>query len=245
MRMKEDHMRNGQLKPGYNIQVGTENQFVIGYSVHQRVGDTSCLKEHLEKLNNWLGEYPETLTADAGYGSEENYAYLQEKNITAYVKYNTFHCEQKKRYKKKKAYRIENFTYLAEEDQYVCPQGKSLTYLYTKKHISENGYASSRRIYECTECQECPVKSECTKSKYNRRIYIGVELLKMKKTAHDHLASPRGMEMRSRRPIEVEAVFGRLKQNWGFRRFLLRGKEKVKIEWGILCIAHNIAKAAV
>ena len=245
MRMKEDHMLNGQLKPGYNIQVGTENQFVIGYSVHQRVGDTSCLKDHLEKLNYWLGEYPETLTADAGYGSEENYAYLQEKNITAYVKYNTFHYEQKKRYKKKKTYWIENFTYLAEEDQYVCPQGKSLTYLYTKNHISENGYASSRRIYECTECQECPVKSECTKSKYNRRIYIGVQLLKMKKIAHDHLASPRGMEMRSRRPIEVEAVFGRLKQNWGFRRFLLRGKEKVKIEWGILCIAHNIAKVAI
>jgi hypothetical protein len=85
MKMKEDHMLNGQLKPGYNIQMGTENQFVVGYSVHQRVGDTSCLKEHLEKLKNWLGEYPETLTADAGYGSEENYAYLQEKNITASV----------------------------------------------------------------------------------------------------------------------------------------------------------------
>ena len=244
MRMKEDHMRNGQLKPGYNIQMGTENQFVVGYSVHQRAGDTSCLKEHLEKLNNWLGEYPETLTADAGYGSEENYAYLQEKKITAYVKYNTFHYEQKKRYKKKKPYRTENFTYLAEEDQYVCPQGKRLTYLYTKKNISENGYESSRRIYECADCQGCPVKSECTQAKYNRRIQIGVELLKMKKTAHDNLESPRGKEMRSRRPIEVESVFGRLKHNWGFRRFLLRGKEKVKTEWGILCIAHNIAKAA-
>lgn len=245
MRMKEDHMRNGQLKPGYNIQMGTENQFVVGYSIHQRAGDTSCLKEHLEKLNNWLGEYPETLTADAGYGSEENYAYLQENNITAYVKYNTFHYEQKKRYKKKKPYRTENFIYLVEEDQYVCPQGKKLSYLYTKKYVSDNGYESSRRIYECSDCQGCPVKSECTKAKYNRRIEIGVELLKMKKTAHDNLVSPRGKEMRSQRPIEVEFVFGRLKQNWGFRRFLLRGKEKVKTEWGILCIAHNIAKAAV
>ena len=245
MRMKEDHMLNGQLKPGYNIQMGTENQFVIGYSVHQRVGDTSCLKEHLEKLKNWLGEYPETLTADAGYGSEENYAYLQEKNITAYVKYNTFHYEQKKRYKKNNPYRTDNFTFLAEEDQYVCPQGKMLSYLFTKKNVSDNRYVSDRRIYECSDCRECPVKLTCTKSIYNRRLYIGVELQKMKKIAHDNLESPRGKEMRSRRPIEVESVFGRLKQNWGFRRFLLRGKEKVNTEWGILCIAHNLAKAAV
>ena len=67
----------------------------------------------------------------------------------------------------------------------------------------------------------------------------------MKKTARDLLNSPRGLEMRSKRPIEVEAVFGRLKQNWGFRRFLLRGLDKVKTEWGILAIAHNMAKAAI
>jgi hypothetical protein len=120
-----------------------------------------------------------------------------------------------------------------------------LSYLFTKKNVSDNRYVSNRRIYECSDCKECPVKLACTKSKYNRRLYIGVELQKMKKTAHDNLESPRGKEMRSRRPIEVESVFGRLKQNWGFRRFLLRGKEKVNTEWGILCIAHNLAKAAV
>ena len=161
--------------------MGTENQFVVGFSIHQRAGDTSCLKEHLEQLRGWLGEYPERLIADAGYGSEENYDYLKKRNITAYVKYNTFHYEQKKRYKKKKPYRAENFTHFPEQDQYVCPQGKQLNYLYTKKYTSYNGYVSSRRVYECTDCQSCPVKAECTKSKYNRRIYIGVALQEMKK----------------------------------------------------------------
>jgi IS5 family transposase len=71
MRMKEDHMLNGQLKAGYNIQLGTQNQFVIGYSIHQRAGDTGCLKPHLDHVRDWLGEYPESLIADAGYGSEE------------------------------------------------------------------------------------------------------------------------------------------------------------------------------
>lgn len=245
MRMTEDHMRNGQLKPGYNIQMGTENQFVVGFSIHQRVGDTSCLKPHMEQLKDWLGEYPETLIADAGYGSEENYAYLEERQIPAFVKYNTFHYEQKKRYKKRKPYRAENFTYVQEEDQYLCPQGGRLTYQYTKEYTTQNDYRSFRRVYECTDCQGCPVKAECTRAKHNRQLHIGVELEQMKKTARELLLSPRGLEMRSRRPIEVEAVFGRLKQNWGFRRFLLRGVEKVKTEWGILCIAHNLAKVAV
>ncbi len=244
MRMKEDHMRNGQLKPGYNIQMGTENQFITGYSIHQRPGDTSCLKDHLEQRERWLGRTPNVLVADAGYGSEENYAYLEDKGIAAYVKYNTFHYEQKKRYRKKKPYRQENFRYIAEKDQYLCPQGKILTYQFTKDVISHNGYHAKRRVYECVNCQDCPVKSDCTKSKYNRRLYIGVELLEMRKQARKRLKSPEGVKLRSQRPIEVEAVFGRLKHNWGFRRFLMRGIDKAKIEWGLLSLAHNIAKVA-
>ena len=244
MRMKEDHMRNGQLKPGYNIQTGTENQFVVGFSIHQRAGDTSCLKTHLENQREWLGEYPEAVISDSGYGSEENYEYLKKLNITAYVKYNTFHLEQKPGYKEKKPYRPENFTYLPEQDQFVCPQGNRLNYQHTQPSISTNGYVSSRRVYECADCSQCPVQTECTSKRPNRQIYYGVELQALRKTARDLLLSPSGLEMRSRRPIEVEAVFGRLKHNWGFRRFLLRGLDKVKVEWGLLCVAHNVAKVA-
>jgi transposase len=245
MRMKEDHMRNGQLKPGYNVQMGTQNQFILGYSLHRRAGDTSCLKEHLEKYMTWLDTYPKSLVADAGYGSEENYSYMEETGIEPFVKDNRFHYEQKRNYKKKKPYRAENFDYYPDVDEYECPQKKRLRYVYTKPYKSDNGYVSERRIYECEDCSQCPVKAECTRSKYNRQIQIGVEWERLKQKARDNLLSPRGLEMRSKRPIEVEAVFGRLKQDWGFRRFLLRGKEKVTTEWGLLCIAHNIAKVAV
>ncbi len=245
MRMKEDHMRNGQLKPGYNIQMGTQNQFILGYSLHRRAGDTSCLKKHVEKFKTAFGQYPENLIADAGYGSEENYSYMEEKEMEVYVKYSSFHYEQKRNYKKKKPYRAENFEYFQEEDEYGCPQGKRLHYLYTKPNKSENGFVSERRIYECENCSQCPVKTECTRAQHNRRIQIGVELERLKKKARDNLLSQTGLEMRSKRPIEVEAVFGRLKQNWGFRRFFLRGLDKVNTEWGLLSIAHNIAKTAV
>jgi transposase len=245
MRMKEDHMLNGQLKPGYNVQIGTENQFIVGYSIHQRPGDTGCLKSHLEQVKEMLGRYPKNLVADAGYGSEENYVYLQENGMTAYVKYNTFHYEQKRRVKKNQPYRAENFTYEAEDDIFVCPEGKKLVYMFSKKCRSENGFVSSRRIYECQDCQLCPVREKCTKSQNHRRLYVGMELQKLKKEAHDRLESPLGRILRSRRPVEVEAVFGRLKQDWGFRRFLLRGLDKVNLEWGILSLAHNLAKVAV
>lgn len=244
MRMKDDPLGEGQLKPAYNIQMGTENQFVVGYSIHQRAGDTGCLKEHLENVKHWLGEYPDTVIADAGYGSEENYTYLKKKNITAFVKYNMFHLEQKESYKKKHQYRQENFEYLPEEDQYICPQGKRLIYKYTDERITDNGFKVTRRIYGGAECRQCAVKSECTKSKYERELWIGVELVKLRETARNLLESPRGKEMRSQRPVDVEAVFGRIKQNWGVRKFMLRGKENVKTEWGILCVAHNMTKIA-
>lgn len=244
MRMKEDHMRNGQLKPGYNVQMGTQKQFILSYSLHRRAGDTSCLKGHLEKFKTWLGTHPKSLVADAGYGSEENYSYLEEKQIIAYVKDTRFHYEQKRNYKKKHPYRAENFLYHPEVDEYECPQKKRLRYTYTKPYRSENGYVSERRIYECEDCSQCPVKAECTRAKNNRQIQIGLEWERLKQQARDNLLSPQGLAMRSQRPIEVEAVFGRLKQDWGFRRFLLRGIENVTTEWGILCIAHNIAKAA-
>ena len=245
MRMKEDHMRNGQLKPGYNIQTGTQHQFVVGFSIHQRPGDSPCLKPHLEGLRDWLGEYPETLIGDAGYGSEENYAYLKERGIPAFVKYNSFHYEQKRRYKKAKPYRAENFVYDPDKDQYRCPEGKTLAYQGTREYTTQNGYRASRRVYQCRACQGCPARKVCTKSQVGRQIHYGVDLEAMKKRARERLLSPRGLEMRSLRPIEVEAVFGRLKQNWGFRRFLLRGLNKVKTEWGLLCLAHNMAKVAL
>jgi hypothetical protein len=87
MRMKEDHLGNGQLKPAYNIQIGTENGFVVGYDIFPNPADTRTLKPHLRNHKRRLGQEPQRVIADAGYGSEENFAYLENKGITAVVKY--------------------------------------------------------------------------------------------------------------------------------------------------------------
>jgi len=243
MRMKEDHMKNGQLKPGYNVQIGTENQIIVGFSIHQKATDTGLLIPHLEGLEKQLGKLPANIVADAGYGSEENYEYLEEKQCNGYVKYNNFHFEQTKKFQKNR-FIIEHFRYEQKPDQYICPEGKRLHFKDIEKHISANEYRTERRVYQCNECNTCSCREACTTSKTGRTIQLSFRLNELRQQARNNLLSETGKRMRSKRPVEVESVFGRLKNNWGVRRFLLRGVEKVKIEWGLLSIAHNMTKMA-
>jgi transposase len=244
MRMKDDYMKNGQLKPGYNLQLGTEGQFVVGFSVHQRPGDPGCLVPHLRGLKEKLGRLPKNVIADSAYGSEENYAYLNQEQVGNYLKYNSFGKEQRPRYKPN-PFASDQLGYDPEKDELVCPAGKRLVYRYTFYQETDNGYRGERRCYEAEDCSSCPLKTQCTKAKGNRRVEISFQLKAWRQQACQNLTSQTGRKLRSRRGVEVESVFGRLKQDWGFRRFLLRGMEKVKTELGLLCIAQNMAKLAV
>ena len=81
MMMKEDHMKNGQLKPGYNVQISTSNQCIVNYTVHPNPTDTRTLESHIIQHEKSYGISPKSITADAGYGSEENYNILEQKEI--------------------------------------------------------------------------------------------------------------------------------------------------------------------
>jgi len=244
MRMKEDAMLNGQLKPGYNVQIGTENQFVVGFSIHQKSNDMNVLIPHLEQVRKRLGHLPRTVVADAGYGSEENYAYLEQMGIEGVVKYPLFSKQQKRSWRKQR-FRVDNWEYDPARDEYVCPKQQRLTFLGTRYRLTENAYRTSIREYGCLSCADCPLKAQCTRGKGNRHLWINPTLNAYQQQAREKLVSDQGKRLRSRRGVEVETVFGRIKQDWGFRRFTLRGMKKVKTEWGLLCIAHNIAKLAV
>lgn len=241
MRMKDDPLRQGQLKPAYNIQNGTENQFVVGFSVHQEAGDPNCLIPHLERVKRGLGRLPKKVNGDAAYGSEENYAYLEQEKVANYLKYKTFNQEQRKRYHPD-PFRAENMPYDPQQDAFTCPNGKRLTYRWTINTRTRNGYRTQRRVYEGEDCQSCPLKPHCTLASGNRRLKVSFRLWQYREQARQNLLSAEGQRLRSQRGIDVEPVFGRIKEDWGFRRFLLRGLEKVSIEWGLLCMAHNLAK---
>ena len=250
MRMKEDHMQNGQLKPGYNVQISTNNQFILSYSLHSNPTDTTTLIPHLENFKDNLGNLPKALTADAGYGSEENYQYLEQQNVDAYVKYNSFNNELEQASKKpranskadKKPFSVDKLYYNEQNDSYTCPIGQQMDYLDTVTRKTTTGFSQTIKRYQAENCTGCALHTLCHKAKGNRIIEVNENLKNHRKKASDLLQSDLGKEKRKKRCHDVETVFGNIKQNHGFRRFMLRGKEKVSLEFGLLAIAQNIRK---
>lgn len=244
MRMKEDHMKNGQLKPAYNVQVSTSNQYIVNYTIHPNPTDTKTLVEHIAQHTKSYKEAPKAITADAGYGSDENYSLLEEKKITAYVKYGMFDKEQNDNYNNKHPFKADKLFYNKEKDYYICPMGQPMNFIgeYTKK--TSTGFEQKLKRYQAKNCANCPLNGACHKSKGDRIIEINENLQRHKAIAYELLNSEEGIKHRKKRCYDVEPVFGNIKQNHGFKRFMLRGKEKVTIEWGLLSIAQNIRKKA-
>jgi hypothetical protein len=241
--MKEDHMLNGQLKPGYNWQISTENQYILGYTIHQNPTDTTTLPSHMKSLKETLGRMPDVLVADAGYGSEENYQYLERNGVEAFVKYNYFHAEQGKKFKSD-PFKAENLQYDADNDCYICPSGGKISFIREETQKTDNGFIQTRRIYRAQNCEECPLRSQCHKQRGHRIIGVNHNLNRYKSTIRERLNSERGKKYRSQRPVDVEAVFGIIKGNRNYRKFLLRGLDKVEIEAGLLALSHNLGKLA-
>lgn len=97
MRMKEDHMKDRQTNPGYNLQSGTENQFLVDFALFPNLTDTLMIPFETSFMDRY-GHFPSEEIADSSYGSEENYRFIEENRIEAYVKYNFFHKKQRLRY---------------------------------------------------------------------------------------------------------------------------------------------------
>lgn len=243
MRLKDDHMQNGQLKPAYNAQISTEEQFITHYSIHQTAADTTTLKDHLDGFQERNNKQSSVIVADAGYGSEENYELLESKNIEGFVKYNYFHKEQK-RSQKNNPFLLANLHYNKGEDFYVCPMGQKMELIGEGTRKSTNGYLSQVSYYQAKRCQGCPMRGQCHKAEGSRVIEVNHRLNELKTKARERLRSEKGIYHRSKRPVEVEAVFGQMKSNNKFNRFSLRGLEKVNIEFALMCIGHNFRKWA-
>ena len=245
MRMKEDHMKNGQLKPAYNIQMGTSDQFIVNYTIHQTTTDWPVFIPHIQDTAATLSQIgqqlPKRIVTDAGYGSEQNYDYIEGLGIENYIKYPGFFREQKRSFKQN-AFHTQNLYFNEIEDFYVCPMGQRLSYRYTKTVKSKLGYESKIKVYQASRCEGCPLRGSCHKAKTNRIVNRNSNLQKHRKIAKENLWSLRGIRLRKQRNFDVEAVFGHLKSNRGFKRFLLRSLPKVTIEFGLLAIAHNIKK---
>jgi transposase len=235
-------MKNDEILPAYNVLIGTEDQFITNYSVHQKTNDAACFKEHIEQLEVHSGHLPQNVVADSIFGTEENSELLEQKGIDNYMKFPLYHKEQTRKYRNN-PFSKDNFTYDHNSDTYTCPNNKQLLFSYIRKDKNKNGFISHSRLYECEDCGGCPFADKCKKSiDNNRTILVNEKLERYRQLMRKNLRTDKGDKLKRKRGQEVESCFGDLKMNQGFRRFGLRGKEKVKTEAGMLIISHNIRK---
>ncbi len=241
MHMKDDHMRNAQLKPGYNVQIAVDSEYIVAAEIFQDRNDVWTLVPFLKNMEANLGYRYPSVTADSGYESEEAYEYLKRQGQTPYIKPQTYE-KWKKRSFKKDISRRENMAYDEETDTYTCHAGKKLKEVFKKKQKSKSGYPSEVTVYECEDCSGCPYKEKCTKAKGNKRLYLSKNFLKKRQESYENILSEKGIQYRINRSIQVEGAFGVLKNDYEFQRFLLRGKTKVKLEILLLCLGYNLNK---
>jgi len=241
MHMKEDHMRNSQLKPGYNVQIGVEAEYIVGVDISSQRSDQWTLIPFLEKMRKAYPTQFKNVIADAGYESEENYIYLKDKGYISYIKPQNY--EQMKTGKKSKSIgKPEYMEYDPECDTYKCVAGRLLRPIGKGKRKSASGYVSDLTYYECETCENCTIKDKCTKSTGNKRMKISHVFNRLRAESTANIKTSQGILLRMNRSIQVEGVFGSIKEDHGFRRFLLRGKKNVFCEFLLMSLGHNISK---
>jgi transposase len=238
-------MKDDRLLAAYNVQHVTNNQYVMSYTIEQVASDTTTLAYTLTKFEervSWSSTEIREAALDAGYGSEENYGLLESKDIKAYMPYPLYRQEQNGELAKKK-FRKENWDYDATSDSYTCPNEQKLEFSHEQKSVHGNNYEKVVRIYQSKDCQNCPFSKDCVKKEgQNRTVQHSIKGEKYKAQARELLQTEEGKQMMINRSMDVEPSFGDTKFNMNRNRFLLRGKEKVYVEYGLIALAHNSRK---
>ena len=241
MRLKEDPMRNGQTKPAYNLQIMTNSQFVLGYDLLQNPTDTRTLIPFLKHLdqNGVLGK---EIVADAGYGSERNYRYIEDKlpDCTALIPYSTMLRENSRKWKSDDR-KVMNWEYHAKDDYYINPVGVRFNFKRYAYSNDTDGFHRDFKVYQAEKYDENHQINPKALTPHGNTKYIMVnpqwEYFKARKSFSSS-------NTYSRRKYDVETVFGNLKAYWGFTRFTVRGLKKVKKQIGIALMALNMKKLA-
>ena len=249
MHMKEDYMRNGQLKPGYNVNVATCSDFIIGSYISSDRNDVHTLIPFMEQLQkNYAGRNIGSVVVDSGYESEENYCWFEAHPETElYVKPSNHEAAKHRKYRTDIS-RRENMAYNAQTDIYTCANGKLLQKTQEKKTHTASGLEITTSVYECGECDGCPLKEKCIRACGSKKpleerhkvIYVSKRFAEQRQAMEAKISSPKGCLLRVNRSIQAEGNFAYVKQDLDFRRFLLRGSTKVAAEWLLFSLALNI-----
>ena len=249
MRMKDDHMMNGQLKAAFNVQIAVENYFIVHTYVSNDRTDYNTLIPVVQKHIHTFGEVLREVTADSGYCSEKNLLFLKEHSIESYIKLQD-HEQRKTRAYKENIGKYYNMTTQIFEDEhfYICHDGRELRHIRTEEKEMD-GYTQTLEVYGCADCSGCEHKSRCL-YKYNpekdtdknKVMKINERWEALKERSHANIQSEKGILNRQIRSIQTEGHFGDIKENDDFRRFNHRTADKVYKEFMLYAIGRNINK---
>ena len=246
MRMKDDHMKNGQLKPAYNLQHAVNSGFIIAAEIFQNPTDTPTLKPFVEQMEENLTLRFSRLVADAGYESEENLKYLEEKGIEAFIKPANYEQRGTKK-PAKQIGRRENMHYDEAGDFYTCHNGKHIVKSYERKAKTATGYIRTETHYRCSDCDGCPCRGECMPGKNWKKpveqrckhLVVSKDFERLRADEYERIDSIEGKKLRMNRSIQVEGSFADIKADSAFTRFLCRGAQNVLAESILFAMAHN------
>jgi transposase len=252
-RFMKDH---GRIQLCYNAQGATENQVVLAADVSHDEDDRGQLIPMVSKLEQVVTQltgqtdYPlqdVKIMTDAGYESGKNLQHLDERKIDGYVasQFARVRAKERRGIIASRPFNKDKFRYHHDSDYYECPASQRLEYHRTTTVTGKTATLTAR-YYQGTNCPSCAFQQQCATSKTGyRQITRYVEYDPYRETIDQKLQTAEGKALMRQPATDVEPVFGQLKQNM-FRRssFLLRGSHKVKGEFRLACIAHNIKKIA-
>ena len=230
--------KKGNFDTNYNIQVACSEDQIITYNQVVLDGnDKAQLVPALQGIQANTGQQVETVLADADFGTFDSFEYMHKHNICGYVPYRDMNATFEDQ-----AFHSVHFDYDAQRDVYICPAGHTLEFKSIKNDRSRN---KQYRQYRTKACKNCPFKKECCPSKKSPYRNILREVRQdLRDQMKQRLNSQEGKKIYARRLHPIEAIFGHLKYNLGYTRFLLRGLEKVQAEFTLMCLTYNLRKLA-
>lgn len=260
--LKPEHRKNHQINiiepeacfmpksdgPSYNAQAAVDSMtnFIVANDVVTDPNDQNQFSKMHQKSENNLGsDSQRKYDVDSGYHSLEQLEYVNEEGIDAVIadptpknrSSNISPTNMETILHKGRKIERSDFIYNCEEDYYECPAGKKL-----KPLRNYNNGKSHIKIYQCSNCSECPLIDQCLRGSSKiklRRLYRDDREI-LAENMNDKLQTDEAKSRLKLRATSVEPVFGNIKQNLGYRRFSLRGLEQVKGEFNLISIAHNL-----
>jgi transposase len=257
--------KEGGYAPNYTPTATTDayQGFIVDVDVLPVVNEGIAAVASVDRIEDNFGRKPEKFLTDAGNNAGQIMEEMEERGVEFYAPVESSQPQDgnpakrddprqpvpesewtKLKRNSKKQLDKTCFVYVAEENQYYCPMGKVLPF--TKKKTDQRGGKQVQlEVYQCNDCDGCPLGSACLgpKAKHGRTITRD-ECEEVRERTAARMSSAEAKTLYNQRPRIAETTFGILKSVMGFRQFLLRGLEKVKTEWLWAATAFNLRKLA-